>query len=210
MDSIATTLTPWPRVTSLGRELIGVLGPDRLTVRPRAPGIVLDVARRIRPTGRRLDRSVRQSHHPLVAQSHLPLEKSMSYLQAIERLVNEHRADIEADLAEARLSLERVISELVEAERSVKTFEALLGLSPATLHETTVPEGRTTLHEAMRQVLQSAPNRRMPAGDLAATINRRGLYRMRDGRPVEPQQIHARVGHYGHMFERDGRGIGLI
>ena len=32
---------------------------------------------------------------------------------------------------------------------------------------------------------------------------------MRDGRPVEAQQIHARVGHYGHIFERWGTFIGL-
>ncbi|WP_248580836.1 hypothetical protein [Nocardioides sp. InS609-2] len=70
-------------------------------------------------------------------------------------------------------------------------------------------EERTTLHEAMRKVLQTAPGRRMLAAELAAHIDRRGLYKMRDGRRVEAQQIHARVGHYPELFEREGTFINL-
>lgn len=50
----------------------------------------------------------------------------------------------------------------------------------------------------------------MRAVDLAAEIDRRKLYRMRDGRPVEAQQIHARVGNYPHLFTRNGTFIRLI
>lgn len=50
----------------------------------------------------------------------------------------------------------------------------------------------------------------MRAADLAKEIDRCGLYRMRDGRPVEAQQIHARVGHYPDDFGRDGTFIKLI
>jgi hypothetical protein len=32
---------------------------------------------------------------------------------------------------------------------------------------------------------------------------------MRDGRPVEAQQIHARVGQYPHLFIREGTFIKL-
>lgn len=32
---------------------------------------------------------------------------------------------------------------------------------------------------------------------------------MRDGRPVEPQQVHARVGHYPDLFEKVGTFIKL-
>jgi len=32
---------------------------------------------------------------------------------------------------------------------------------------------------------------------------------MRDGRKVEAQQIHARVGHYPELFEREGTFIKL-
>jgi hypothetical protein len=58
-------------------------------------------------------------------------------------------------------------------------------------------------------VLKDAPNRMMRPADLGAAIHARGLYRMRDGRPVETQQIHARVGNYGHLFEREGTFIKL-
>ena len=134
----------------------------------------------------------------------------MTYRDAIAELVTEHRPDIESDLAEARLMRDQAEAALVDADREVATLEAMLAMSsPAAAPPAAVGE-RTTLHEAMRKVLQSAPGRRMLASDLAKAIDSRGLYKMRDGRPVEAQQIHARVGHYGHMFERDGQGIRLV
>ena len=66
-----------------------------------------------------------------------------------------------------------------------------------------------TAHGAMAEVLGTAPQHKMRPVDLAAEINRRGLYRMRDGRPIETQQIHARAGNYPNMFERDGAFIKL-
>lgn len=49
----------------------------------------------------------------------------------------------------------------------------------------------------------------MRAADLTAEINRRGLYRMRDGRAVETQQVHARVTHYPHLLAKAGTFITL-
>lgn len=66
-----------------------------------------------------------------------------------------------------------------------------------------------TLHEAMRQVLEAAPGRRLQARALLDQINRRGLYRMRDGRAVGLQQIHARVANYPQLFVRSGDAIAL-
>jgi len=66
-----------------------------------------------------------------------------------------------------------------------------------------------TLHVAMRRVLEDAPKHMMRAADIATAIQRHGLYRMRDGRPVEAQQIHARVGHYPEDFGREGTFIKL-
>ena len=50
------------------------------------------------------------------------------------------------------------------------------------------------LHDAMIKVLKADPLGMMRAVHLAAAINERGLYRMGDGRPVEGQQVSARVG----------------
>jgi hypothetical protein len=61
----------------------------------------------------------------------------------------------------------------------------------------------------MAEVLRTAPQYQMRPVDLAAEINRRGLYTMRDGRPIETQQIHARAGNYPDMFERNGPFIRL-
>lgn len=69
---------------------------------------------------------------------------------------------------------------------------------------------RLTLHEAMATVLRGTPEKKLRAGPLAAEIERRHLYRMQDGRPVEPQQIHARVRHYPRLFGKDGTYIVLI
>jgi hypothetical protein len=66
------------------------------------------------------------------------------------------------------------------------------------------------LHDAMIEVLQSTPERMLRAGDLAAEINRRRLYQMRDGRPVEAQQMHAHLGQYPHLFAKEGTYIGLV
>lgn len=93
----------------------------------------------------------------------------------------------------------------------MRAFETLLAFDPNQLESPDdMPVGRLTLHAAMRLVLRDAPNQMMRPADLAAEVHRRGLYRMRDGRPVEPQQIHARVGNYPDLFARDGTFVKLI
>jgi hypothetical protein len=106
--------------------------------------------------------------------------------------------------------LQRARSEVTQLERQVVFLESLLGLPDG--QKGGPDEGATqlTLHQAMVAVLKSEPSRMLRAGDLAAEINRRRLYRMRDGRPVEAQQIHARVGHYEHLFTKAGTFIKLL
>ena len=66
-----------------------------------------------------------------------------------------------------------------------------------------------TLHAALELVLRENGNRWMSVPDLADEINRRNLYRMRDGSRVERSQIHARVNVYSDMFEKDGAMVRL-
>ncbi len=121
------------------------------------------------------------------------------------------RGEIEADLDRARRGLARNAADRAELERARAVAETLLGLldgdGGSDLERPTAVG--LTLHEAMAEVLRDAPAGMMRAGDLAAEVNRRRLYRMRDGRPVEPQQIHARIGRYGHWFEKEGTFIKL-
>lgn len=130
---------------------------------------------------------------------------SAEYLDVVGKVVSANRVEIERDLATAKRMRDQLERDLAEAEQRVASFQFLLSLAAG---GDLVAEGRTTLHEAMKIVLQTSPGRRMPATELAREINRRGLYRMRDGRPVEPQQIHARAGNYDG-FDRNDRGIGL-
>ena len=134
----------------------------------------------------------------------------MSYSEEIARVVNTCREEVEVDLAVAQSNRNDLEARLIEADRKVATLEMLLVMGSFEDMRTSEPVSQLTLHEAMREVLLVAPQQRMPAVDIARDIEKRGLYRMRDGRPVEAQQIHARVGNYGHMFERDGHGIRLL
>lgn len=128
------------------------------------------------------------------------------YYELVGQVVAANRNEIERDLATAKRLRNQAEGDLEEAKRRVASFEFLLSLGE---DSPSISEERTTLHQAMRLVLEAAPGRRMPATELAREINRRNLYKMRDGRPVEPQQIHARAGNY-EDFDRNDRGIGLV
>lgn len=121
--------------------------------------------------------------------------------------VEAHRAELEAELATARSELARARALELDHERDVLVLETLLLSSQTDQHHREAIASELTLHDAMVVVLNDAPSKRMRAGELAAEINRRRLYRMRDGRPVETQQIHARVGHYPQLLAKAGTMI---
>lgn len=134
----------------------------------------------------------------------------MGYQDEVAKVVAARREELKVDLDAAKRTAESLRAQLAEAERRVQSYEALLAFDPdeaRSLGE--VPVGHVTLHVAMQMVLKDAPNQMMRPADLAAAIHARGLYRMRDGRAVETQQIHARVGNYEDLFERAGTFIKL-
>ena len=61
----------------------------------------------------------------------------------------------------------------------------------------------------MGRVLRERDNSLASAREMVDEINARDLYRKRDGSPVEPNQIHARVKNYEWMFEKVGSRIRL-
>lgn len=63
-----------------------------------------------------------------------------------------------------------------------------------------------TLHEAIAVVLREGAK---TSRELADEINRRNLYRRKDGRPLPANQVSARVRAYGCLFERKGKMIFL-
>jgi hypothetical protein len=113
------------------------------------------------------------------------------------------REIIESALAEARGELATLEARRAELMALIAQGEAALsGSQPS---ETTPV---MTLHEALELILREA-GAPMTARQLADAVNDRGLYRTRDGTPVEVNQIHARTSNYESIFEKDGPLINL-
>jgi hypothetical protein len=135
----------------------------------------------------------------------------MSYEQALAQVVIEHRASMQADLENARQEHRALTTRAAHVERRLHALEELLSAEVVPTHPEVVSESPSTgdsepltLHAAMYRVLKASPTGKLRAGDIIAEIDRLGLYRMRDGRLPESQQIHARAGHYPQMFGKDG------
>lgn len=122
-------------------------------------------------------------------------------------VASRHAQELRSRTDRDRRLLEERRAEVTEIERRLATQEWLLKLLG---EQPPIPkEQHFSGHAAMAEVLRTAPQYQMRPVDLAAEINRRGLYTMRDGRPIETQQIHARAGNYPDMFERNGPFIRL-
>jgi hypothetical protein len=105
---------------------------------------------------------------------------------------------IEKALHAAEAQRDSLQLQCAELEAWIERANVALGrLEPAT--------EPLTLHEAMRVVLgQHRDGLTAPA--LADELNRRRLYRQKNGKPVEAGQVHARAGAYQAIFGRqDGR-----
>ena len=99
----------------------------------------------------------------------------------IVSVLSAHRGELEADLLLARRVREQVRSQMAEADRQVLALEALLAIAGGSNIDEPEP-GRLTLHEAMRSVLQGAPECMMRAQHLADTFG---------GKCIEWQARHA-------------------
>jgi hypothetical protein len=117
--------------------------------------------------------------------------------------------ELEAGLAEAERELARLDERRAELTSLISQARAALGLEAT--GPTSAPRSgdRLTLHEALATVLRERGNAWMSARELADEVNSRGLYAKRDGRPVEVNQVHARVKNYPQFFEKDGSQIRL-
>ncbi len=120
---------------------------------------------------------------------------------------------IEQALAEARRELADLDARRDELLQQIAEAEAVIGGGSAgdrsRLAEATAPAAAMTLHEALARVLEDTGNEWMTARELTDEVNRRVLYRKRDGSPVEVNQVHARTNNYGDLFEKNGPKIRL-
>jgi hypothetical protein len=117
------------------------------------------------------------------------------------------RAALMANRNEVEIALQAAQGELAECRRRCEELQDLIERARSLLGVQSSPAlHQRTLHDAMELVLAEIGGP-MSARGLADEINRRALYRRRDGRPVDAAQIHARVSAYSGMFVRQA---GLI
>jgi hypothetical protein len=132
-------------------------------------------------------------------------------MNTLDDALERSRHMIDEALTEARAELATMDARRDELLQQI-TRRAILGGSPAiaaTDGPAVAAEPRLTLHEALARVLEDGGNEWGTARELADAVNRRGLYRKRDGSPVEVNQVHARTNNYDKLFEKDGPRIRL-
>lgn len=108
-------------------------------------------------------------------------------------------------LESARAELAALRSRQAELEEQIAQAEASLATGGAPVAD----RERLTLHDALALVLRDGGNAWMTARQLADEVNRRGLYRKRDGSRLEVNQVQARTNNYAALFEREGVNIRL-
>ena len=114
---------------------------------------------------------------------------------------------IEQALTETRSELKALDQRREELLEQIERAETILGSSGSQPRR---KEARPmTLHTALVRILEDNGNEWMTARELADGVNRRGLYRKRDGSAVEVNQVHARTSNYARLFEKDGPRIRL-
>lgn len=110
---------------------------------------------------------------------------------------------VEAALQDARRELASVGRRIAELEAEIKRAEGWLGLQEQI--DESLAGSRMTLHAAMEALLRErGPT---PVTELAEEIERRGLYRRKDGKPPGAHQVHARVHNYPEIFVRVSPGV---
>lgn len=114
------------------------------------------------------------------------------------------RLMIESALADARAELTALDARRAALEALITQGEAAVGGA-----RPQVAAKAMTLHEALVLILRENDNEPMTVRQLTDTVNDRGLYRKRDGSPVEVNQVHARTSNYDGLFEKDGAVIRL-
>lgn len=125
----------------------------------------------------------------------------------LRRALEGARAELEVGLQEAEKELAQLDARRAELVDLIERARAALGVPISAAVENAA--GGRTLHAALAQILRENQNRWMTAGELRDEVNRRSLYRKRDGSAVEVNQVSARTKNYDDLFEKSGGRIRL-
>jgi hypothetical protein len=121
-----------------------------------------------------------------------------------------NRPEVERELAKAEVELAGLRERESALAAAIMRARYLLGIGSQPMQPVTaLALDRIALHDALVVVLHGRGNAAMSARELADETNTLGLYRKRDGSPVDIGQIHARVHNYSHLFIREGGKIRL-
>lgn len=123
-------------------------------------------------------------------------------------LVIELREALLANRDGIAAALELAETELTACRRRCLELEELIGRARLILGLDESNREPLTLHDAMGVVLRDHGDG-LTAPALAEEVNKRHLYQRKNGKPVEPGQIHARVTSYQAMFTRQAGRIVL-
>jgi HB1/ASXL restriction endonuclease-like protein with HTH domain len=129
----------------------------------------------------------------------------MHFMSELEQALQQGRQLIEAGLDSAEAELAALDARRAELTTLIAQAKAALGSPPPPAAAPTA----MTLHEALVLILQENGNQPMTVRQLADAVNGRGLYRKRDGSPVEVNLVHARTSNYEALFEKNGPMIRL-
>lgn len=125
----------------------------------------------------------------------------------LEQLLEGQRPAWESAIKEAEAELVELRSREDQLLALIRRARVALGEQDAGLADG--PEPSTPkLHEAMATVLRER-GEPLTGRELADEINRRGLYRRKDGSPLPLNQVHARASNYGDLFVKEDGRIGL-
>jgi hypothetical protein len=140
------------------------------------------------------------------------LVMSQSGTDHLEEALAMSQTAIESGLVEARAELAELREREAKLEELIARAELALGGRSGDESDDAEGHGesRMTLHVALQQVLRENDNRWMSVRELSDEINRRALYRRKDGAEVEPNQVHARTKNYTKVFEKDGSQVRLL
>lgn len=123
----------------------------------------------------------------------------MEHRNSISEVRERVRPEVEAALDRARRELQGLDIRRRELLGEIESAEGFLGL------EEDGGDDPMTLHEAMVAVLKEWQQSRVTK--LADEIEKRGLYRRKNGKPVDAHQLHSRINRYQDLFVRVSPGV---
>lgn len=118
-----------------------------------------------------------------------------NYKNRIESLSLEELSDFNSFMNKLRIKKAKAASNLIDL-LNLGFWEDFKETNKQTYLK---PTNSMTLHEAIEEVLRNSECP-LTFSEIATTINQKGLYSRKDGRPVPASQISARIKNYPHLF----------